>query len=409
MKKHFIWLCFALIFGQNTATDFAEILAIAKHNNPQILAANAKIAASEEQMKIAGVLPDPQISAGYFIEPIQTRTGPQEFRLGLMQKLPWFGKPPLQKKIAALQHNIAVLQSRKMELSLESAMLKTIFDIQFFEETAQILDENLMLISQMEQVVQTMYSTGKSHHSDIVRIAIERENLQNQIRKTTDEKAVKWADFEILVGEKITNLPTNLPGFSEFESFENNPDFQMAELEKSIAEIQIKLAKLGFFPDVAVGADWIFTDGDDNPLVAKIGLNLPIHFRKNSAKKQQSEQILVMKMQNQLAIFDQLQSQKNRLENDVSNAEIDRNLLKNTLIPLAEEHLSVSEQGFLAGEISFSDYLDAQWRIFDLQLKFAKSERDLKKATAQFQELMGFFNKAIHDLNRGLQKTGENK
>lgn len=389
MKKILILFCFALVFGQNGALEFAEILELAKRNNHKILSEKAKTKAAAEHIRAIGVLPEPQLSAGYFIEPIKTKTGPQEFRLGLMQKLPWFGKLSNQKKIAVLQHEQSILKFWKTELELEQSIFSTIFELRFLDEKIQILEDNLALILQIEHVVQTAYSTGKSHHSDVIRIAIEREKLQNEIQKATDEQSVKWFDFELLIGEKISEIPKQIPRITTNGTLENNPTHRIAEIEKSIAELQTKLTNLAFFPDVALGADWIFTDGGENPILAKIGLNLPIHFRKNIAQKKKALQIEENKTAEIFANWDKLKSLEKQLENKISDTTNDKILVAETLIPLAKEHLHVAEIGFLAGEISFSDYLDAQKTIFDLQLNLSKSQRDLNISQSKLAELFG--------------------
>ena len=168
MKKILLFFCFVLIFGENRLITLDHIMTLAKRNNPILLSEKAKVKESKQHIQTVGVLPDPQISAGYFLEPVETKTGPQEFHLGLTQKIPWFNKLSNHKKIAVLQHEQSVLQLRKKELELEQLILNSIFELRFLNQKITILQENLALLLQMEQVVQTTYSAGKSHHSDII-------------------------------------------------------------------------------------------------------------------------------------------------------------------------------------------------------------------------------------------------
>ena len=45
-------------------------------------------------------LPDPVLSYGYFFQQVETRVGPQQHKVGVMQPIPWFGKLSLKESIA---------------------------------------------------------------------------------------------------------------------------------------------------------------------------------------------------------------------------------------------------------------------------------------------------------------------
>ena len=61
-------------------------------NNAGLHAAFNRWKASLERTAQVTALPNPELSWMYFIEEIQTRTGPQEYRVNLSQKIPWKGK-----------------------------------------------------------------------------------------------------------------------------------------------------------------------------------------------------------------------------------------------------------------------------------------------------------------------------
>ena len=75
----------------------------ALQNNPAIKAIYARWQAAIEQIRVVKGLPDPKISFGYFLENIETAIGPQQFKIGLFQMIPWFGKLKLQGDIQALK------------------------------------------------------------------------------------------------------------------------------------------------------------------------------------------------------------------------------------------------------------------------------------------------------------------
>ena len=74
------------------STSLGEAIAFAQKHNAAIAAANSRWQAAIQRVPQAKGWPDPRLTYGYFIETVETRVGPQEQRVGVMQPLPWFGK-----------------------------------------------------------------------------------------------------------------------------------------------------------------------------------------------------------------------------------------------------------------------------------------------------------------------------
>jgi len=74
------------------STSLASYLEQALVGNDDLRAAQAEFRAGTERVRQAGVLPDPKLSVQYYLQPVETRTGPQNGAIGLSQAIPWFGK-----------------------------------------------------------------------------------------------------------------------------------------------------------------------------------------------------------------------------------------------------------------------------------------------------------------------------
>ena len=70
----------------------------AAQNNPGLKARYFAYQAALEKVPQVGALPDPQVSFGYFISPVETRVGPQRMRISAMQMFPWLGTLDSQQK-----------------------------------------------------------------------------------------------------------------------------------------------------------------------------------------------------------------------------------------------------------------------------------------------------------------------
>ena len=89
-------------------------LQTAAENNPGLKARFNEYMAALEIAPQVSTLPDPQVAFAYFISPVETRVGPQQFRMSTSQMFPWFGT--LKAK-----ENVAIQSARaKYEVFLEA-------------------------------------------------------------------------------------------------------------------------------------------------------------------------------------------------------------------------------------------------------------------------------------------------
>ena len=71
--------------------DLNNYLKTAAENNPGLKARFNEYMAALEVAPQVKALPDPQVAFGYFIQPVETRVGPQQFKISASQMFPWFG------------------------------------------------------------------------------------------------------------------------------------------------------------------------------------------------------------------------------------------------------------------------------------------------------------------------------
>ncbi len=83
------------------AANLKAYIVYGLYYNPSIRASFERWRAAAARVGEVSDLPDPRFSWGYFVEPIETRTGPQNNRFTLSQTFPWFGKLDELGEVAA--------------------------------------------------------------------------------------------------------------------------------------------------------------------------------------------------------------------------------------------------------------------------------------------------------------------
>ncbi len=399
-----IILILALGYSQKAPQVYQDaqlevLLQLAIDNNPEIKSREESVNSILQAAKITGSLPDPQLTAGYFFTPVETKVGPQEWRIGIMQMLPWFDKLSTKRKISLLKAEVAKQQLRSSKLKIVREVRTVYQQLRLLAVDDDITRKNLDIFRQTEAVIRAKYTTGKARQAHLIQLQVEILKLEDQLESLDDKKIVFEAKLQdYLGGVGIPDL--NFGDLKIYEkklvdgqelNFDENPELQTARLQVAVAEKGLHLAKLASIPDFAVGVDYVSLGGDagDNPLMGKAGISLPIWFGKNKAKRGRSQ---ADKQSAEYKLADTEEKYTARLEEIRYKLEDDRrkfHLYINELIPLAEQSYQTAEAAYLAEALDFSTYLEAERTLLNLQLAAARARSDYYIAQAQYLEING--------------------
>ena len=202
MKKYryIIGMFFLLVSSMLSAQQELEgYLQVAAENNPGLKAKFNDYMASLEVAPQVSALPDPNIAFGYFISPVETRVGPQQFKISASQMFPWFGT--LEAK-----ENVAVQMAKaKYEIFLEAKsklfneVRSTYFNIYFNRRAIEITRENLTILNTFQKLANIKVEAGKVSAVDEYRIEMEIGDLENQLALLIDKQYVLEVMFNNLL------------------------------------------------------------------------------------------------------------------------------------------------------------------------------------------------------------------
>ena len=91
MKAIYFYIFLLISISSYGQGKLDEYLQTAAQNNPGLKVKFNEYMAALERVPQAGALPDPTVAFGYFVQPIETRLGPQQAKISAMQMFPWFG------------------------------------------------------------------------------------------------------------------------------------------------------------------------------------------------------------------------------------------------------------------------------------------------------------------------------
>jgi outer membrane protein, heavy metal efflux system len=387
-------------------TSLKDLFKYSALNNASLKSAYLKWQAELLRIYPAGALPDPSVSYTYYIQEVETRVGPQKNALGLMQKLPWFGKLDLKEAMQADAAKSKKAEYDAVKNSLFSKVEQLYYDYWYLQQSLRITEENVKLLESLEPIVRNRIKTGDGS-KDLIKLQIEigkvtniRDNLKlrkipldarlNQLLNRPSKAQVGLVAILGKFSESINESELIL-------ATRNNPGFQKFEYLKSRASKKVELANKGRYPDFAVGLKWIQTDSSfantkengKDPVMATIGFTVPWDQRKY-------DQLVSAEKMNYKSISWAQKEYRNSLEAKLKTAlfEIEDNqrvlkIYQDTLIPKAEESLNLSIQAYRNSKESFIGFVDIQRQLLDFQLILEKSRRNIAVQRAVIKEITG--------------------
>lgn len=386
-----------------------SFVAVAMEQNPSLQASRHHADAARENVGTRGALPDPMLGFGYFIETPETRVGPQESALMLNQRIPFFGKLSLDRKIAARTADIADRAYDRNALDLRFNVQRAFYEYYAVTRIASVLAEEQELLRRMEEVAQVRYANGLVRQQDALKAQLSLSQVDDEIqvvdRRRSDVEARLNALLNRRPGSPLPEpvVPDSLAGVPPIGSLvetalERRPEVQSARIEIERAQDSRSLAKRNYFPDLTLGAQWVQVGQRDMPGLEDNGkdifqvnasINIPLWVGKRSAAVGRAEA-------DEARARSTKSSWEVRISNDVHDAlekvRIARDrvvLYRDVIIPQATQTFQASESDYQTGEANFLNYLDSERMLLAVRRKFYDVIADYGAKRAQLERTVG--------------------
>lgn len=417
MQKCILSFLFALVLfgvsaGPGNAGEVVSLesyLSQALEGNDTLLRARAEFAQSTEKRRQVGVLPDPKLAVQYYLQPVETRTGPQNASIGISQSLPWFNKLSLQRSRGDADVGIAAARLAAVELDVARQVKEAYIEYGFLGRSQQTIADNLELLRYLEGVARSRYVAGKTTFFDVLKIQIEMARSQEKALALADQARPLRVRINSLLGsevERAREIPSLLPqvllSLNEEEihslALRNAPLLQATRQRVARARVARELAEKDFYPDFNFSLKTILTgsaefgdppDSGTDPIIAGLSMNLPI-FRDRRHGRVAEEEAAIRSAQ-------ALQTGQARYlaavieKNLYSYREAQRKfaLYHDDLLPKVKQQLEVAVNGFQSGSSTILELMDAEQNLLRFALAESRAKADRALAVARIEAQSG--------------------
>lgn len=415
-----------VVAGPHASTELARYLRIAAENSPALMEAFEKWKAAAEKVNQEGYLPNPTVNLGWYLEPVQTRTGNQRASIGLAQSFPWFGTLSLQEKQAALEADAlkALLDDAAFQIFYE--VKKVYYEYAYLARAVEINRETLNLITYLEGVVRSRYESGLADYSDLIRLQVELATLEDRIRTLEELRTPLVSALNAAMGRDMNedipwpdSVPLMEPVMEDEEIMvllkSGTPRLLASNLRVTKAETGVDLARKSYYPDFTVSLSTILTDntalrrgqsvsqdGDvgfaasrttegagRDPVIAGLSIKLPIWFGKNAAAVREAKARKRAAMASEIDLEKSLAADLRMALYKYRDAERQVALYENTLIPKATQALGATIESYQSGLATMGDFLQTEKTLLELELAQARALSEQAQRMAQMESILG--------------------
>ena len=364
MKKYIIiiltFLGFSTLANAQSLDDYFKIAA---ENNPGLEAKYKSFEAAMQKVTQVSSLPDPNLSFGYFVSPVETRVGPQRARFSLTQMFPWFGTLKAQEDAATLMAEAKYQEFLDARNKLYYKVSASYYPLYELQKLISIEEENQRILSSYKEIATIQFQNDKGSMVDVLRVDIMLKDattnlaILGQKKKPLEIRFNKLLnrsdDDKVVVQDSLFtfNLPAN---YRKDSLFSSNPLLDELELKIEASKASEQAVLKQGLPKLGVGLDYVIVgqrtdmsvpDNGKDVFMPMVSVSLPI-FRGKYKAAQKEAQL----MQEAYAL--QREDVSNRLTSSYEMIwfEIQKKL---ELVQLYEDQIQESEQSL---SLLFSAY-----------------------------------------------------
>jgi outer membrane protein TolC len=154
-----------VVSSQQYPDSLLRYLEIAAKKNPGVLQKYSEYQAALQKIPQVGSLPDPELSAGVFLSPMELVSGNQVADLRLMQMFPWFGVLKYAKDEMSLMAKAKFELFRDAKLQVFYDVQRTWYELYKVQKDISISEKNIEILKLIERLALVRFKSASLENS----------------------------------------------------------------------------------------------------------------------------------------------------------------------------------------------------------------------------------------------------
>ena len=291
----------------SNAQTLEDYFKLAAESNPGIEAKYKGFEAAMQRVTQVSSLPDPNLSFGYFISPVETRVGPQKARFSLTQMFPWFGTLRAQENAATLIAESKYQEFLDARNKLYYQVSAAYYPLYELNKLLAIEQENEDILTSYKEIATVKFQNGQGAMVDVLRVDIMLKDASTNVSILRQKKKPLKTRFNKLLNrnESDSILIAQELGIGELAQQSRrdslllaNPLLTELDLKIKASEASEQAAIKQGLPKLGVGLDYVIVgertdmslpDNGKDILMPMLSVSLPIFRGKYKAAQKEAQ------------------------------------------------------------------------------------------------------------------------
>ncbi|MBT8467599.1 MAG: TolC family protein, partial [Deltaproteobacteria bacterium] len=376
---------------------------------PETRAAFERWRASALRISRTRRLPEPTLSFGYFVRSVETRVGPQRFKVGIAQTFPWPTKLSAASDAASQRANAAQRVVDAELLRVKRDVAAVYWTLWLIEEEHRLKTEHDAVLESLAGAVRGRLRTGAATLADLnqIELNIARHHDHRGKHKEARRKASAMLMAALgVAGEGQELRATDKPhaGFPEpataalRDRARSHPRITKHDHLALGEESRARAERADRFPRIRVGVDFIETgdaampgvpDSGKDPLIVSAGISVPLWAGSYSDSEKSARAAARAHRADQEAAVRRAEGAFDAVLSDVRDAQRRIELYEKTLVPQAESTFQAVLGGYQTGRSTVAAVILAQRDLLELQIEHARARAEHARAWTALEYIVG--------------------
>ena len=381
-----------------------DVVAIARRDNPALLAARSSAIGATERAAGAGALPDPVLSLGLMNRPINGFDATERMTMNqvqLTQDIPWPGTLGAMRREAASWALAESHDAAEVEAMLLAELLERYFALAATDRTLVILERNRDLLRDFFLVTTSRYEVGEAPQQDVLQAQVAVAMLSEEIIALGQQRRADAARLNALLGRtaeavvpavELPPLGEALPSVDSLLHIAavGRPALRAADARRQAATAGVAVAQRQRYPDLMFGAAWNQRPAFDDMASLMVGVRLPV--RSGSRQQPQIREREALAAGADAAARDLTNQTWAGLVESRAAAERARalgELYRTAILPQSGAAVEAALSGYRVGEVDYDTLAESQMTVNRYEIALVRITAEYHQAVARIDALTG--------------------
>ncbi|RZT36604.1 cobalt-zinc-cadmium efflux system outer membrane protein [Cupriavidus agavae] len=356
--------------------DLEGALSLTAASNFSLSAAGKELDSTEGGIMQARTIPNPEIEAN--MEDTRRATRSTTAQANIPIELG--GKRSARIGAAERARDVAQAGLSSVRADIRSQVIESFFGVLIAQERVKLATGSADIATRAAQAAARRVAAGKISPVDETKARVEQANAELELAEATagllsarQRLTALWGNTRPQFSEAVGDpgaLPSRPAPEALQQALDESPLVAMSRAELDRRQALVNVERSRQYPDLtlSLGAK---RDNEANRNMAVIGVAIPLPlFDRNQGNLyqaiRQADKAQDEHLANRIALSRTLLQASNQLSVSRDSAR----LLRETVLPAAEQALNAATTGFDAGKFSYLDVLDAQRTLFQARIRY---------------------------------------